>query len=336
MGFFSKIFKGIKTGLSGIVKEVRDPLQTLAVLAGNVVLPGSSIVTSRLVSQGAQKNLNSSLGRLAQLGTGGFGAAQGNLANFGNIGRSISGAFGGALGGSAGGAGSGFSINQGLTNSLFQGAPSGAASVFSSLPDLPHINLPGPSGVNAGSVFSDGFSWNNWAKSLANPSSLLSLGSGLSGLGQASDLAQLAQQAQQNSSPFDTSGSRALANQQIQDFLRDPTQAAQNDPGYRFRIQAAERATAPYGQSSGAAAVAAADASSSFFNDRLAQLGRLAGADFNPGTGNELLLRGTNDANALRSSALGSIGYGLTPGSNDYLQNLLRILAQQAGGQVNA
>lgn len=63
--------------------DIRDTAESGAVLAGNYVLPGSSLVTSKLVSQGSQDQLNSGLGQAAQLGTGGYGAMEGNLANYG-------------------------------------------------------------------------------------------------------------------------------------------------------------------------------------------------------------------------------------------------------------
>lgn len=52
-------------------------LEDLAVLAGNYFLPGSSILTSRLVSPEAQKDLSSGVGQLAQLGTGFAGGGVG-------------------------------------------------------------------------------------------------------------------------------------------------------------------------------------------------------------------------------------------------------------------
>lgn len=50
--------------------SVRDALETAAVIAGNYYLPGSSLVTSNLVSNGAQNNLNSTLGQVANIGSG--------------------------------------------------------------------------------------------------------------------------------------------------------------------------------------------------------------------------------------------------------------------------
>jgi hypothetical protein len=93
--------------------KLRNAAQTVGVLVGNVVLPGSAIVTSKLVSKGAQKNLSSDLGKIAQLGTGLYGAAPtsmggaGNLSNYGTAYDSVTGAFTG--GADAAGAASGAS-----------------------------------------------------------------------------------------------------------------------------------------------------------------------------------------------------------------------------------
>ena len=62
--------------------KIRDTTETAAVLAGNYFFPGSSMITSHLVSDGSQEQLNSDAGKLAQLGTGGTGIYDGNLANW--------------------------------------------------------------------------------------------------------------------------------------------------------------------------------------------------------------------------------------------------------------
>ena len=75
--------------------DIRDTLESGAVLAGNYLLPGSSLVTSQLVSEGSKNQLGSTLGQLAQLGTGGYGALEGNLANYGTAYDKVASAFGG-------------------------------------------------------------------------------------------------------------------------------------------------------------------------------------------------------------------------------------------------
>lgn len=52
---------------------IRDALETAAVIAGNYELPGSSLLTNNLASKGAQQNLNSPLGQIANIGSGAAG-----------------------------------------------------------------------------------------------------------------------------------------------------------------------------------------------------------------------------------------------------------------------
>jgi hypothetical protein len=138
-----------------------------------------------------------------------------------------------------------------------------------------------------------------------------SLASGVKGLLDAQAMKKQAAAAIAGSDPFGASGNRAAANAQLSNLLADPVGAAQNDPAYKLRIQAAMRAAAPMGQKSGAMAIGAANASSNWYDQRLAQLGGLGGAGFNPATGYQTALTGSQAANNLSSQALGSIGFGL-------------------------
>lgn len=88
--------------------KLRNTAQAAAVVAGNYYLPGSSLITSRLVADGAQEQLNTKFGRLANLAAGGYGGYSGNLANYGTVGT--------AIGESTG------------LNSLFNGSASGAGA----------------------------------------------------------------------------------------------------------------------------------------------------------------------------------------------------------------
>ena len=65
--------------------DVRDAVESVAVVVGNYYLPGSSTLTSKLVSKGSQEQLSSDLGILAQLTSGIYGVAQGNLSNYGKL-----------------------------------------------------------------------------------------------------------------------------------------------------------------------------------------------------------------------------------------------------------
>jgi hypothetical protein len=50
--------------------DFRDALETAGVIAGNYILPGSSLLSSQLVSKGAQENLATDVGRIANIGAG--------------------------------------------------------------------------------------------------------------------------------------------------------------------------------------------------------------------------------------------------------------------------
>jgi hypothetical protein len=70
------------------------------------------------------------------------------------------------------------------------------------------------------------------------------------------------------------------------------------------------------GTDSGAMASAAANASTDWYNNRLAQLGGISGANVNPGQGQQLGLEGTGMANTLAGNSLASIGFGLNNATN--------------------
>lgn len=70
--------------------KFRDNLEAAAVVAGNYYLPGSSLVTSHLVTEGAQRKLNSDLGRAANLASGAYGGYSGNMSNYSSLGDMFS------------------------------------------------------------------------------------------------------------------------------------------------------------------------------------------------------------------------------------------------------
>jgi hypothetical protein len=80
--------------------DLRDTVESAAVVAGNYFLPGSSLLTSKLTSEGSQNQLNSTVGQIAQLGSGGAGAVAGNLSNYATAYDKVASAVGGAVGGS--------------------------------------------------------------------------------------------------------------------------------------------------------------------------------------------------------------------------------------------
>lgn len=73
-----------KKGTSAFV-AARDALEAVGSIAGNYFLPGSGMLTSKLVSNGAQDYLNSTLGKVAMIGSGVAGGVSGNLSNYGKL-----------------------------------------------------------------------------------------------------------------------------------------------------------------------------------------------------------------------------------------------------------
>jgi hypothetical protein len=70
--------------------NVRDSLEAAGVAAGNYFLPGSSLVTGQLVSDGAKQALGGDLGQLALMGGGLAGGFNGNMGNYGTLGDMFS------------------------------------------------------------------------------------------------------------------------------------------------------------------------------------------------------------------------------------------------------
>jgi hypothetical protein len=107
------------SGLEGW-NAMRDQLETAASLAGNYILPGSSLVTDQLVSQGSKKQLSSPLGAAAQLGTGLAGAGVGSSVT--GIPQSVGGAAEqsaiSSIGNAAGNAASSVGSSLGLTSDV--------------------------------------------------------------------------------------------------------------------------------------------------------------------------------------------------------------------------
>lgn len=140
----------------------------------------------------------------------------------------------------------------------------------------------------------------------------MSIGSGLFGMSQADQMRRMAMLAAGRSDPWGASGGRGVADAQLQELLRNPGGVASSDPAYKLRIQGAQRAMGPMGQGSGAMAVAGANASTDWYNQRLSQLAGISGAGVNPGYGEQIAMQGNLGANDLASKSLASIGYGVT------------------------
>lgn len=79
IGGAEKILKADENILGGNGwNAARDTLETGAVLAGNYLLPGSSLVTSNIASKGAKELLNSGVGKVGQVASGLAGAGVGS------------------------------------------------------------------------------------------------------------------------------------------------------------------------------------------------------------------------------------------------------------------
>ena len=62
----------------GWFTKVRDVVESVAVVGGNLFIPGSSILTSRLASKGSKKQLSSDIGMIAQIGSSVYTFAYGS------------------------------------------------------------------------------------------------------------------------------------------------------------------------------------------------------------------------------------------------------------------
>jgi len=268
------------------------------------------------------------------VGAGIAGAAQGGIVEEGGWGGALKGGLQGY------GLGSGISNMTGYGGNYFGlgGAASGASGWGSMVGDAGPseaffdgnwgMQTPGTGGI-AGGAGAGGTSggMSDWVKNIwkkQTPGSLLqtgmSVGSGLLQMSNAADLKSQAMSMRPGGN---------LPNEQLTALLSNPGGMAMSDPAYALRQRAASRATATMGANSGAAAVAAANASTDWYNQRLAQLGGLAGQ------GADVGLKGTIASNQMMGSALANIGFGVnqfTGGSNGINPQLLQLLQRMSGG----
>lgn len=140
---------------------------------------------------------------------------------------------------------------------------------------------------------------------------LINIGTSLYGMTQAQALQQQALLAQQQANQWASSGGQALGVQQLQSLMLDPSQQAASDPAYKLRLQAAQRAMAGYGQGSGMMAVAGANASTDWYNQRMAQLASVAGAPGNAVGAAQVGLTGVQASNQLMNQSMQGVGASL-------------------------
>lgn len=330
---------------------LRDAIESVGVVAGNFVLPGSSLITSNLVSEGAQEHLNSDIGQIANLGAGVAGGFAGNVSNYGRVfdeaGNLIS---GGApdlsqLPAEALNAKDPIeamyhidSEGEGWTKAAQKygyKSPEGLLGAIN--PAWANIPLGGgygpgglqgggliPGGGGAGGTLPGGLSLGgnpitnmmSWAKGTGampwgSPGNIMTMGSGIYGLMQANQLKKMAMLAQQKADPWGESGGRALAGGQLQTLLQDPSGITKM-PGYEAGLQAIQRSMAAQGYTgSGNMMTALSKYGGDFYNNAVSQLGGLAGAGVNPGSASQIGLTGATNAASIGAQSLNRLGYGV-------------------------
>lgn len=197
----------------------------------------------------------------------------------------------------------------------------------------------GGGGTTTPSTTTGGQDWSTWAQGLLTPKNLLSIGGGLMQMAQGNALQNQAQTAAAASNPWGTSGGFALAGTQLQNLMNNPMQVAATDPAYAMRIQGAQRATAAYGQNSGAMSVGAANASTDWLNQRMQSLGNMAGVSFNPVTAAQLGLQGSLQGQQMMQQGVGTmmqpaISYGQTPGQGGGNNQALQAALLKIGNML--
>jgi hypothetical protein len=256
--------------------DIRDTVESVASVVGNYYLPGSGLVTSNLVSKGAQEQLGSGLGQIAMIGSSLYGGlptdmgGAGNMANYGKVFDA---------------AGNYVSGGQNALANMFSSNTAGAASNTPAFTDLFNTYVSnGATPAEALKFTQDALSQGsggatNWSKYLTSPSvlgSVISGGAGLLGAGlQANAARQAAQgiadanitsnqlmarmneQNQARQEPFYQAGLSALpaytqgvmpGGDLVRPFAESDFKA---DPGYGFRMkegmQALDRSAAARG-----------------------------------------------------------------------------------------
>jgi hypothetical protein len=218
----------------GFFTSLRDTLESGAVLAGNYLLPGSGLVTSQLVSNGAKDQLGSTLGQAAMLGSGGYGAMEGNLANYGTAYDKVAGAFGGGAGGQITGQQAVDAFNAGkLSPAEFEAIAQGAGTTSAGL-------LSGGAGLSkyltpAAILSSSIFGANAASKAADTQAGAQS---------QANQLAySMFQQQQAQQEPWRQAGVTALGKlTAASDYTPFSYNEFTKDPGYAFRLSEGQKA----------------------------------------------------------------------------------------------
>jgi len=271
----------------GFWTKIRDFAQAVGSVVGNIVLPGSSAITSRLVSKGAQEHLQSPLGTVAQIGSSLYGA--GNA--FSGMGATPTEAAidAGALGGSAG-------------PSSYGGFLGAGGSFGNVLAGGRNLLDPAFRGYNAMS----GIAPSGGGGGLG---SLFQIGSGLYGLGLANEQRRLAEQYAQQADPF--APYRSQFAQQLSALGQNPSMITQM-PGYQAGLEAVQRSLAAQGyQGSGNMMAALQQYGGQAYANEMNRLAGLSGANLNPAAAGQLGLTGSAQGMLGSMSSLGLLGGGL-------------------------
>lgn len=152
---------------------------------------------------------------------------------------------------------------------------------------------------------------------------ILSIGSGIYGLTQAQRLRKLAESNSAKADPFGPY--RGQFAEQLSALGRDPSMITQM-PGYQAGQQAVERRMASQGYNgSGNMMTAMSKYGGDFYQQEMARLAGLSGANLNPANAAQISQSGNTGAIDLAGKSLASIGYGF--GRNQSNDLLMRLLA---------
>jgi hypothetical protein len=204
--------------------DIRDTVQSVASVAGNYFLPGSGAITSQLVSEGAQDQLGSVLGRVAMLGSGVAGGVGGNMSNYGKIFDAAGNMVNGTQAAASGLSGNdviqqlvdgGMPFDQAVTQAQAWGVP-GAGTAASMVGGAPAAKAGGTT---------------NWTNYLTSPSVLGSVISGGAGLLGAGLQANAARQAAQGIADANITSNQLMAR------INEQNQARQ-EPFYQAGLSA--------------------------------------------------------------------------------------------------
>ena len=141
---------------------------------------------------------------------------------------------------------------------------------------------------------------------LGGISGLISAGNSIYGLYQADQMKKLTKLMMKQSDSWGSSGGRDIAAGQLAGVLSGGSDAYEQTPAYKARMQAVQRSMAANGYlGSGNMAAAAAAAGGAGYNEYLQQMGNLAGAGQNPATSAQIGITGNSAANNLAVNSLG-------------------------------